>query len=127
VQFKTIGEGENIREFLTARAAYPGLVTKLDAIVSKDPTLAGTTALATIVTNEKDLVAALRLDATAAENTVVASGIDAAATKREQLRSHFYDDFWIHYTQLDELVSFLDTNGSTQMTQLATKLTAWQP
>ena len=127
MQFKTIGEGENIREFLTARAAYPGLVTKLDAIVSKDPTLAGTTALATIVTNEKDLVAALRLDATAAENTVVASGIDAAATKREQLRSHFYDDFLIHYTQLDELVSFLDTNGSTQMTQLATKLTAWQP
>ncbi len=40
VSFKSIGEGENIKEFLTARFAYPGLVKKLEAQTAGNATLA---------------------------------------------------------------------------------------
>ncbi|MCW5801208.1 MAG: LysM peptidoglycan-binding domain-containing protein [Deltaproteobacteria bacterium] len=126
VQRKTVGEGENIREFLTARAAYPGLVTRLEALAAADATLSKDATLTAIITTEKALVDALRLDGTAAENTAVASGTDAVATARERRRSHFYDDFWFHYTQLDELVDLLKTSGSTNPMLLAAKLTAWK-
>lgn len=48
------------------------------------------------------------------------------ATAREKLRAHFYDDFWFHYTQLEELVDFLTANGSSKGAILATMLTAYK-
>jgi hypothetical protein len=124
---KSPGEGENIKEYLDARTAYPRFVTKLDALVAADATLAADAGLKTIVTAEKELVAALKLDATAAENAAVLSGTDAAATKRQAARDAFYASFWIRFVQLDELVAFLGTSGSSKPMTLATKIKGWTP
>ena len=128
VSWKTIGEGENIKEYLTARSAYPALVTKLDTLVKGDPKLAGDTALAKIVADEKATVAALAVDATEAENKALATekaGTAGVATARETLRTSFYDKFWARQTQLADLVKFLTASGSTKPTELAAKLKAW--
>lgn len=129
VSWKNIGEGENIKEYLTARLAYPRLVSKLEALVSADATLAKDSELAKLVTAEKDTVAALIKDATAAETkaleTEKAAGKPAEATAREKLRAVFYDKFWARQTQLTELVQFLKTAGATQPSELQKIVKAW--
>lgn len=122
---KSPGEGENIKEYLTAREAYPGLVHTLETTVAGDATLKADPTLTKIVDADKDTVAALKLDATAAENTAVLSGTDPAATKRQGIRDSFYARFWARYTQLDDMVTFLKASGSTKPTTLATKMKAW--
>ncbi len=124
---KSPGEGENIKEYLTARSAYPGLVAKLERLVAADATLRADPALTVIVANERATVDALRIDATASENAAVTSGTDAAATKRQARRDAFYTSFWVRFTQLDELVTFVSASGSTKPAILAAKLTAWKP
>lgn len=123
---KSPGEGENIKEYLTARSAYPGLVAKLERLVGADATLRADPALTVIVANERATVDALRIDATASENAAVTSGTDAAATKRQSRRDAFYASFWTRYTQLDELVTFVSASGSSKPTTLAAKITAWK-
>lgn len=124
---KSPGEGENIKEYLTARGTYPGLVTKLETLVAADATLRADPALTVIVANERATVDALRIDATAAENAAVTSGTDAAATKRQSRRDAFYTSFWARHTQLADLVTFLTASGSSKPTALAAKITAWTP
>jgi hypothetical protein len=102
-------------------------VKYLEALVTGNPTLAADPGLKTIVAAEKNIVAALALDATAAENTAVTSGTDPAATKRQALRNAFYASFWTRFTQLDELDTFLTVSGATKPTVLAAKLAAWKP
>lgn len=125
VAAKSPGEGENIKELLTARAAYPGLVTKLVTLAAGDATLAADATLTRIVTNEKSTVDALKVDATAAENAAVTSRTDAAATARQATRDALYARFWTRSTQLDELVAFLKASGSSKPTKLATMTGAW--
>jgi hypothetical protein len=124
---KSPGEGENIKEYLTARSGYPGLAKYLEALVVGNTTLAADPSLKAIVAGEKDMVAALALDATAAENTAVTSGTDAAATKRQSLRDAFYASFWTRLTQLDELDTFLTVSAATKPTALAAKIAGWKP
>lgn len=118
VSFKSPGEGENIKEFLTARFAYPGLVGKLEALA------AGNAALAALAAEEKDLVAALDADATAAENAALQAG-NAAAKERQDLRSAFYEKFWKRSAQLADLVELLSGAGAGQTAGIAKKVAAW--
>jgi hypothetical protein len=122
---KSPGEGENIKEFLTARASYAGRVAELARLVAADATLKADATLTRIVTSESATVDALRVDATAAENAAVTSGTDRAATARQAARDAFYARFWTRSTQLDGLVAFLKASGSTQPARLATMTGAW--
>jgi subtilisin family serine protease len=113
-------QGETLREFHTARRAYPGLVAKLETLVGVDATFEP------VLTKERALIAALAVDGTAAEHHLVSSGTDAPATARERLRTHYYDDFWVHATRLAELVDRVTAHGSTHGTHFATLLAAWR-
>ncbi len=130
VSWKTIGEGENIQEFLTAATAYPGLVTQLGTTINGDAKLKGDASLIKILDAEKATVGALAKDATAAENTALAAektaGKPADASAREDLRVKFYDKFWQRVTQLKELLSFLKASGSSKPADLAKKIAAWK-
>jgi LysM repeat protein len=130
VSWKTIGEGENIQEFLTAATAYPGLVTQLETTINGDAKLKSDASLIKILDAEKATVGALAKDATAAENTALAAektaGKPADASAREDLRVKFYDKFWPRVTQLKELLTFLKANGSSKPADLAKKIAAWK-
>ncbi|HET9227500.1 MAG TPA: LysM peptidoglycan-binding domain-containing protein, partial [Thermoanaerobaculia bacterium] len=130
VASKTIGEGENIKEFLTARVAYPGLVTQLESAINGDPKLKANADLVKILNAEKSAVDALSKDATAAENTALAAEKTAkkpgVASAREDVRVKFYDKFWDRHTQLKELVDFLKASGSSKAADLAKKVAAWK-
>lgn len=121
VSFKSPGEGENIKEFLTARFAYPGLVAKLGSLAQGDAALRANASLQAIAGEEKVLADALTRDATAAENAALAAG---AATAREAARSAFYAKFWKRSAQLADLVAFL-SGGGGQPAELAKKLASW--
>lgn len=129
VSWKTIGEGENIKEYLAARSAYPGLVISLRKLVSGDAKLAADATLSKIVADEETTVVALAVDATAAETTALATeksgGKGGVATAREALRTAFYKKFWARHTQLVDLVKFLGASGSSKPAELAKKLSAW--
>jgi hypothetical protein len=129
VSWKTVGEGENIKEFLSARLAYTGLVSELAATIKADPKLAADTSLAALVTREQETVAALAKDATETENKELAAEKAAKkagpATAREERRVQFYDKFWARSTQLTELVSFVKTSGASNPAELKKKIAAW--
>jgi hypothetical protein len=131
VSWKTIGEGENIKEFLTARLAYPGLVNQLDIAMKGDPALAGNSALVAILSAENSTVDALAKDATETENATLAAektaGKPGVASKREALRVSYYQKFWTRQTQLKDLVTFLQSAGSSKPKELAKKLGGWVP
>ncbi|MEA2561994.1 MAG: hypothetical protein QOH06_3498 [Acidobacteriota bacterium] len=128
--WKTIGEGENIKEVLSARIAYPGLVTQLEAAINGDATLKSNADLVKILDAEKATVAALALDATESENKDLAAETAAkkpgVASAREDLRVKFYDKLWDRHAQIKDLVSFLKTSGSANPTELAKKIAAWK-
>lgn len=129
VSWKTIGEGENIKEFLTARTAYPDLVTQLETAIAGDAALKSNAGLVKILDAEKATMAALASDATESENTDLAAekaaGKPGAASEREDLRVKFYDKFWDRHAQLKDLVSFLKGGGSSKPADLAAKIAAW--
>lgn len=130
VSWKTVGEGENIQEFLVARNDYPGLVTQLETTMNGNATLKADAGLIKILSDEKATVDALSKDATAAENTAMAAEKAAAkpgvASAREDLRVKFYDKFWDRHTQLKELVAFLKASGATKPADLAKMIAAWK-
>lgn len=108
VSFKSPGEGENIKEFLTARFAYPGLAAKLGNLVQGDAALRANAGLQAIAGEEKTLVEALARDAGGAAGAVVAA---------------FYDKFWKRSAQLADLVAGL--GGNAPAADLAKKIAAW--
>src|SRR3954453_5714125 len=128
--WKTIGEGEKIKEFLTARVAYRELVKKLSDTISADPKLTADAALGTLLTKEQDLVAALAKDATESENKDLAAEKAAkkpgAASAREDARTKFYEKFWVRAAQLADLLAFLKASGSSKPADLAKKIAAWK-
>lgn len=126
--WKTVGEGENIKEFLTARAAYPGLVKTLSSLIKGDAKLSADAALGAVLAGEQETVDALAKDATESENKDVAAekaGTAGKATARENLRVRFYQQFWTRITQLTALVTFLKNSGSGEPAALKKKTSAW--
>ncbi len=111
VSFKSIGEGENIKEFLTARFAYPGLVARLAALAEGNAALRANVALQSLVGEEKPLAAALAVDATAGE------------VGPQNPIAPFYDKFWKRRAQLADLVAFL--SGAGDSAELAEQIAAW--
>lgn len=122
VSIKSVGEGENIAEFLEARFVYPGQVARLDAVVQGDAALRGNAALAALVRGEQDQVAALVPDGTEKENGLLMAG-NADAAARLESRTMFYEKFWRRAAQLADLVEFL--SGAADAAGIATRVAAW--
>lgn len=125
VSWKTLGEGGNITEFHQAMEDYPGKVKQLETLATGVPALNG------IVSNEKDVLNAVTVDATKAENDVLAkekaSKTKGPATVRESLRVAFYADFYQRMAQLDDMIAFLTkAAGKPDAAELAKKIKAWK-
>lgn len=103
VSFKSIGEGENIKEYLAARMSYPQRVARLETLAQGAPDLRANADLQKIAAGEKATVEAL------------AGGA---------LESAFYAQFWKRGAQLDDLISFLGTDPADPV-KLAKKIAAW--
>jgi LysM repeat protein len=129
-QQKTQGEGENIRDFLVAREAYPGRVQALRALASTRPALQRSAPFMAVLQREEAMAQALAADATAPENAALAAerstGRSGPATNREASRTHYYNEFWTHVTQLNELLQFLNGPNAANATQLQALLAAWR-
>ena len=114
VDYKTLGEGEPIREFLTARASYDARVTSAEerlAALRADPSVdpAQLASLSALVQRETATRAALAVDKTPAENNALEGerilGEPGEASRREALRTEFYDQFWARSTGLDAAIT----------------------
>lgn len=130
VQRKTIGEGENIREFLEARQAYPGRVARLRELVNARTPAQRPAPLTDVVRRETELLLALAADATAAENAQLTAERTAndpgAASQREAVRVSFYNRFWERVRQLNALIEFLEGPTSSNLAQLTPLLAPWR-
>lgn len=105
VSFKTVGEGENIKEYLTARMSYPQRVARLATLAQGAPELRANADLQKIAGGEKATADAL-------------SGAGGA------LETAYYDEFWKRGAQLDDLIAFLGA-GPADPVKLAKKIAAW--
>ncbi len=114
VQAKTIGEGENITEFVDTMVAWPGRIEELEAIVERMRTEGGNpTRLAELedyLAQERARHNAVEVDGTPQERNLLDAEqllgqTDGPAHERERTREDFYDNFWDHMGQLDEALS----------------------
>jgi murein DD-endopeptidase MepM/ murein hydrolase activator NlpD len=105
VSFKSVGEGENIKEYLAARMSYPQRVARLETLAQGAPDLRANADLQKIAAGEKATVESL-------------AGAGGA------LETAFYDQFWKRGSQLDDLISFLGA-GPADPVKLAKKIAAW--
>lgn len=109
VDHKTLGEGEPIKEFLTAMQSYPARVAALEQKIAA-ARAAGTggeelAALEALLAQEKATMQAVAVDKTAGENTLLeAEAImdqPGPASAREADRVGFYGEFWKRSQGLD--------------------------
>jgi N-acetyl-anhydromuramyl-L-alanine amidase AmpD len=114
VDYKTLGEGEPIKEFLTAMQSYPARVSAAEAklaALEADPKVgpAQLEAFRSLVASEKATQAALAADKTPAENNALEAekilGMPGEAGAREADRVSFYNDFWKRSQALDKAVA----------------------
>ena len=130
VRQKTLGEGENIQEFLTAREAYPRQVQALRALATARTDLQKSTAFMSVLQNEESVAAALSVDATATENAALAAersaGHGGPASTRETARTRYYQDFWARAAQVAGLLQFLNGPDGSDMSKLNALLATWR-
>lgn len=111
VDHKTLGEGEPIKEFLTAMQAWPAKIAALEKKVTELRAAGDTEALAkaeAALTEAKRAWDAVQKDKTPAENNALDAekllGQPGDATARETERGSFYKDFWKRTEKVDGLV-----------------------
>lgn len=111
VDEKTLGEGEPIIEFLTARRQWPEKVKAAEARIeamAKDPNAPAEQLAAArkVLADEQAAMAALLVDKTPQENNqleaekIVGEG---PAHSREAIRTQFYNEFWARTARIDQL------------------------
>jgi LysM repeat protein len=130
VQQKTIGEGENIRDFLVAMESYASRVRAMRTRANARPDLQRSVAFMSVLQHEESLVQAIGADATTAENATLAaerrSGRVGAATARENLRIGFYDDFWSRVDQLTRMLALIGGANGNNLPQIEALAVAWR-
>ncbi len=119
VSFKSPGEGENIKEFLSARFAYPGLVGKLEALA------AGNAALAALAAEEKNLAAAPPDRRHRRRKTPPLSSRQRRGQGAARPAFGFLRKILKRSAQLAELVEFLAGAGAGQAAGIAKRVAAW--
>lgn len=108
VDYKTLGEGEPITEFLAAMRERPQQIAALEARVAELQRSGGDPArlaqLQALLAEERATQAAVAVDKTRAENNALEGekvlGQPGAATAREADRTQFYDQFWARTQRL---------------------------
>lgn len=114
VDHKTLGEGEPIKEFLTARQSYPARVAAAEqraAALALDPNAdpAQVEAVRAAASEARATMSALAADGTAAENNALEGEKIAEqpgpATERETERVAFYNNFWARSQALDQAIA----------------------
>jgi N-acetyl-anhydromuramyl-L-alanine amidase AmpD len=125
---KTIGEGQNIKEFLVAMRDYKIKVKRLKKRASTEAGLKKIAKFMGIVTYEENLVKALDLDKTDAENAELAkekaAKVIGPASKREKLRVRFYNQFFRRVNQLDKLLSLIKP-AAYDVSKINTLVSKW--
>ncbi len=112
VQAKTIGEGENIEEFVDAMLHWPGRIDHLEERIGRVRELGGHDALAdelsAILAQNKADHAAVAADKSMAENNALEGeallGDGGPATDREARREQFWDEFYPRMEALDSAI-----------------------
>jgi hypothetical protein len=123
---KTLGEGENIKEFVTARQAYPETVRQLEQwIADHAPTWSAGLAL---LEQERATLDALSRDGTEAESTLLDSERAASqpgeATARRALVDQFYAAFYTRVQRLNALLALVNALPALSAEEVQTRLNA---
>lgn len=115
VDYKTLGEGEPIKEMLTAMDRYPGRIDELAKKVAALKAQPGADpkqvqALEALLAKEQGTLAAVRADKTPAEtNALAAEDVleqkDGPAHQRETDRTDFWANFWDRQGGLDKALA----------------------
>ncbi len=114
VQAKTIGEGENIEEFVDTMVAWPGRIEELEALVERTRRSGSNPEylheLETYLSQERARQDAVRRDGTpeeinALDGERLLGQTDGPAHEREGVRDDFYENFYDHMGRLDERLS----------------------
>ena len=109
VQAKTIGEGENIEEFVDAMLAWPGKIAALERKLAEAKSSGAPDGyindLQAELTEQKATYEAVKLDKSMQENNALEGeallGDGGPATAREERREGFWNDFYPHMQRLD--------------------------
>lgn len=115
INAKTIGEGENIEEFIDTMVAWPGRIEDLEERVAQLAAGGGVSPerlaeLQAYLEAERARKHAVDVDGTVAERNALdgerlLGQTDGPAHERERVREDFYDDFYGHMGRLDEALS----------------------